>query len=99
MATDIAARCIDIDLLSHVIIYDVPHEPESYVHRIGRTGRAGATGQAIMFCEPEELKYLKQVLKLIDKQIPLVVEHPYHLDLSSHTPTSSSSVRPSQKFR
>lgn len=99
VATDIAARGIDIDLLSHVIIYDVPHEPESYVHRIGRTGRAGATGQAIMFCEPEELKYLKQVLKLIDKQIPLVVEHPYHLDLSSHTPTSSSSVRPSQKFR
>ncbi len=82
VATDIAARGIDIDLLSHVIIYDVPMEPESYVHRIGRTGRAQATGEAIMFCEPDELKYLQQVLKLIGKEIPLVTDHPYHHKMS-----------------
>jgi ATP-dependent RNA helicase RhlE len=82
VATDIAARGIDVDLLSHVIIYDVPLEPESYVHRIGRTGRAQATGQAIMFCEPEELKYLQQVLKLIGQEIPLVTDHPYHHKIS-----------------
>ncbi len=82
VATDIAARGIDIDLLSHVIIYDVPMEPESYVHRIGRTGRAQATGEAIMFCEPDELKYLQQVLKLIGKEIPLITDHPYHHKMS-----------------
>jgi ATP-dependent RNA helicase RhlE len=82
VATDIAARGIDVDLLSHVIIYDVPLEPESYVHRIGRTGRAQATGEAIMFCEPDELKYLQQVLKLIGKEIPLVTDHPYHHKMS-----------------
>lgn len=82
VATDVAARGIDINLLSHVIIYDVPLEPESYVHRIGRTGRAHATGEAIMFCEPEELKYLQQVLKLIWQEIPLVTNHPYHHQFS-----------------
>ena len=82
VATDIAARGIDIDELSHVIIHDVPLEPESYVHRIGRTGRAGLKGHAIMFCEPDEMKYLKQVIKLIHKPIPLVIDHPYHLDLN-----------------
>lgn len=81
VATDIAARGIDIDELSHVIIHDVPLEPESYVHRIGRTGRAGLKGQAMMFCEPDEVKYLHQVIKLIHKPIPLVIDHPYHLDL------------------
>jgi ATP-dependent RNA helicase RhlE len=80
VATDIAARGIDIDELSHVIIHDVPLEPEVYVHRIGRTGRAGLKGHAIMFCEPEEVKYLNQITKLIRKDIPLVKEHPYHLD-------------------
>ncbi|CAG0907882.1 unnamed protein product, partial [Darwinula stevensoni] len=84
VATDIAARGIDIDELSHVIIHDVPLEPESYVHRIGRTGRAGLKGHAIMFCEPDEMKYLKQVTKLIHRDIPLVKDHPYHLDLG-HT--------------
>jgi ATP-dependent RNA helicase RhlE len=90
VATDIAARGIDVDLLSHVIIYDVPLEPESYVHRIGRTGRAQATGEAIMFCEPDELKYLQQVLKLIGKEIPLITDHPYHHKMSlTARPTST----------
>ena len=77
VATDIAARGIDIDELSHVIIYDVPLEPEVYVHRIGRTGRAGLQGDAVMFCEPEEVKYLNQITKLIGKDIPLVTGHPF----------------------
>ncbi len=78
VATDIAARGIDIDELSHVIIYDVPLEPEVYVHRIGRTGRAWLQGDAIMFCEPEEVKYLNQITKLIGKEIPLVTGHPFY---------------------
>ncbi len=78
VATDIAARGIDIDELSHVIIYDVPLEPEVYVHRIGRTWRAGLQGDAIMFCDPEEVKYLRQITKLIGKDIPLVTWHPFY---------------------
>ncbi len=78
VATDIAARGIDVNELSHVIIHDVPLEPEVYVHRIGRTGRAGLQGHAIMFCEPEEAKYLNQITRLINKDIPLVTDHPYH---------------------
>lgn len=81
VATDIAARGIDVDQLSHVIIYDVPLEPEVYVHRIGRTGRAGLEGDAIMFCEYEELKYLYQILRLIKTDIPVVTQQPYHVDL------------------
>jgi len=77
VATDIAARGIDIDELSHVIIYDVPLEPEVYVHRIGRTWRAGLQGDAIMFCDQEEVKYLNQITKLIGKDIPLVTGHPF----------------------
>jgi len=96
VATDIAARGIDVDLLSHVIIYDVPLEPESYVHRIGRTGRAQATGQAIMFCEPEELKYLQQVLKLIWQEIPVVIDHPYHhqITITNQSATKSKPPKP-----
>lgn len=82
VATDVAARGIDINLLSHVIIYDVPLEAESYVHRIGRTGRAHASGQAIMFCTPEELKYFQEVIKLIGQEIPLVKDHPHHHEFS-----------------
>jgi len=81
VATDVAARGIDVDELSHVIIYDVPLEPEVYVHRIWRTWRAGLEWEAIMFFEPEEMKYFKQVMKLIDQDIPLVKDHPYHLDI------------------
>jgi ATP-dependent RNA helicase RhlE len=92
VATDIAARGIDIDELSHVIIHDVPLEPESYVHRIGRTGRAGLSGHAIMFCDAEEIKYLRQVTKLIGKEIPLITDHPYHADIKeSNIPKKPSS--------
>jgi ATP-dependent RNA helicase RhlE len=77
VATDIAARGIDIDELSHVINFNLPNIPETYVHRIGRTGRAGLSGVAISFCEFEEIPYLKDIQKLIGKTIPEVKDHPY----------------------
>lgn len=77
IATDIAARGIDVDQLSHVINYELPNVPETYVHRIGRTGRAGHEGIAISFCESEELPYLKDIQKLIGKTIPVVKDHPF----------------------
>lgn len=69
IATDIAARGIDVDHLSHVINYELPNVPETYVHRIGRTGRAGRSGVAYSFCDAEEVPYLKDIQKLIGKQI------------------------------
>lgn len=72
VATDIAARGIDVDNLSHVINYEIPNIPETYVHRIGRTGRAGMSGTAISFCDPEERAYLKDIQKLIGKTIPVM---------------------------
>lgn len=77
VATDIAARGIDIDELSHVINYDLPDVPETYVHRIGRTGRAGASGIAISFCDWSEKILLTEIEKLIRKQVPVVKGHPY----------------------
>lgn len=77
VATDIAARGIDVDSLSHVINYELPNIPETYVHRIGRTGRAGASGAALSFCDMEERAYLRDIHKLIDQTIPVVEEHPY----------------------
>ncbi len=77
VATDIAARGIDVDELTHVINYEVPNEPETYVHRIGRTGRAGAFGTAFTFVEEEERAYLQDIQKLIRKQIDVDQEHPY----------------------
>jgi ATP-dependent RNA helicase RhlE len=77
VATDIAARGIDIEELSHVINFNLPNIPETYVHRIGRTGRAGLSGIAISFCEIEEIPFLKDIEKLIGKTIPEVKDHPY----------------------
>lgn len=79
VATDIAARGIDIDELSHVINYDLPNIPETYVHRIGRTGRAGLSGTALSFCDEEERVYLKDINKLISTPIPIVEDHPFHM--------------------
>jgi ATP-dependent RNA helicase RhlE len=79
VATDIAARGIDIDELSHVINFDLPNVPETYVHRIGRTGRAGTTGTAISFCDWSEKIFLKDIQKLIRKTIPVVKDHPYDI--------------------
>ena len=77
VATDIAARGIDVDNLSHVINFDLPNIPETYVHRIGRTGRAGANGIAISFCDAEEREFLRDIHKLINKAIPVVADHPF----------------------
>ena len=77
VATDIAARGIDVDDLTHVINYEIPNIPETYVHRIGRTGRAGAKGTAFSFCDLDEKVYLKDIHKLIAKNIPVVNDHPY----------------------
>lgn len=77
VATDIAARGIDVEAISHVINFDLPEVPETYVHRIGRTGRAGATGIAMSFCDHEEMDYFNGIQKLIKLQIPLAEDHPY----------------------
>ncbi|MEO8852739.1 MAG: DEAD/DEAH box helicase [Ginsengibacter sp.] len=77
VATDIAARGIDVDDLSHVINFELPNVPETYVHRIGRTGRAGNFGSALSFCDMEERAYLRDIHKLIDQTIPVVKDHPY----------------------
>jgi ATP-dependent RNA helicase RhlE len=85
VATDIAARGIDVDNLSHVINYELPNVPETYVHRIGRTGRAGASGIALSFCDAEEKAYLKDIQKLIAMNIPVVTDHPYAMSNTSLT--------------
>ncbi|MES2730817.1 MAG: DEAD/DEAH box helicase [Bacteroidota bacterium] len=94
IATDIAARGIDVDEITHVINYELPNEPETYVHRIGRTARAGASGIALSFCEEEERPYLKDIQKLIAQTIPVVSDHPFVSDV---TVASSSEVRAAQK--
>lgn len=81
VATDIAARGIDIDELTHVINYELPNVPETYVHRIGRTGRAGLSGMAISFCDYEEKIILKDIQQLIGKIIPVVSGHPFDVPL------------------
>lgn len=98
VATDIAARGIDIDELSHVVNYDLPNIPETYVHRIGRTGRAGLGGTAISFCDFDELVFLKDIEKLIGKHITEVKDHPYPMLIKTATPKKSnaSKRRPSQ---
>ena len=90
VATDIAARGIDIDELSHVINFDLPDVPETYVHRIGRTGRAGNTGIAISFCDAEEREELRDIQKLIGKSIPVVSEHPFHLSIAAMSQSSAA---------
>lgn len=77
VATDIAARGIDVDLLSHVINYEIPEVPETYVHRIGRTGRAGASGIAISFADGEEMQDWRNILKLTGQKIPVIEGHPF----------------------
>jgi ATP-dependent RNA helicase RhlE len=77
VATDIAARGIDIDGLTHVINFDIPTSRRPTYHRIGRTGRAGASGKALSFCDHEEKAFLRDITKLIARQIPVVEDHPF----------------------
>jgi len=87
VATDIAARGIDVDDLQFVINFEIPNIAETYVHRIGRTGRAGAKGTAFSFCDAEEKAYLKDIEKLISKKIPVVEDHPF--PLIDHNPIAA----------
>ncbi len=98
VATDIAARGIDVDNLSLVINYELPNIPETYVHRIGRTGRAGASGSAISFCDQEEKEFLRDIQKLIAKPVPVIEDQPYAMD-SSMTPVRHSAAPKSQGNR
>jgi ATP-dependent RNA helicase RhlE len=94
VATDIAARGIDIDDLTHVINFELPNVAETYVHRIGRTGRAGASGTALSFCDLEEKEFLRDIQKLIARKIPVVEDHPHVLygGISMETASTTSAT-------
>ncbi len=95
VATDIAARGIDIEDITHIINYELPNAPETYVHRIGRTARAGAVGDAISFCSAPERDYLRAIEKLIRQPITVVRDHPYHSERAMHA--SGQAARPLPK--
>lgn len=97
VATDIAARGIDVDELSHVINYEIPNIPETYVHRIGRTGRAGLSGVALSFCDAEEKAFMKDIHKLISRAIPVVENHPYPMIDQNITKTPDQNRPKEQK--
>ncbi|MBN9684950.1 MULTISPECIES: DEAD/DEAH box helicase [unclassified Corallococcus] len=94
VATDIAARGIDIDGLSHVFNYDLPNVPEQYVHRIGRTGRAGASGQAVSFCDSEERAYLRDIERTIRRSVPVVADAAFRSHLPPPLPGDVEESRP-----
>jgi ATP-dependent RNA helicase RhlE len=93
VATDIAARGIDVESISHVINYDLPNIPETYIHRIGRTGRAGASGIAFSFCDTEERAYLIDIERLTQQHVPVVKDHPYRSSLTPPLPTDLNPQR------
>lgn len=99
VATDIAARGIDIDELKHVFNFDLPNVPETYVHRIGRTGRAGNEGIAISFCAADERKELKDIEKLAAIKIPVVDEHPYPMDPNAAPEKAAKPTRNNRQRR
>lgn len=89
VATDIAARGIDVDQLSYMVNYDLPNQPETYVHRIGRTGRAGLSGNAFSFCDHDERPFLQDILKLTKQDIPVVEDHPYAISFGPYSAASA----------
>jgi len=95
VATDIAARGIDIDDLAFVVNFEIPNISETYVHRIGRTGRAGASGKAVSFCDIEERMYLRDIQKLISMQIPVETDHPFPAE--NHVPDAMPKSKPQQQ--
>jgi len=95
VATDIAARGLDVDGITHVVNYDLPEEPETYVHRIGRTARAGADGDAVSFCAARERDWLRGIEKMIRKPIPVEINHRYHSETARHA--SGAEARPEPK--
>jgi len=94
VATDIAARGIDIEELPLVINYDLPNIPETYVHRIGRTGRASASGTAISFCDSEERVFLRDIQKLIQQNIPVITNHPFLIDEPEEASENEQAEKP-----
>ncbi|VAX23660.1 ATP-dependent RNA helicase RhlE [hydrothermal vent metagenome] len=94
VATDVAARGIDVDGITHVINYELPNEPESYVHRIGRTARADAEGTAISFCDIEERGYLGSIEHVIKISVPVDADHPYHSEKIASSSKRSTSHGP-----
>lgn len=96
VATDIAARGIDIDELALVINFEIPNIAETYVHRIGRTGRAGASGKAISFSDYEEKAYIRDIQKLIDQKIPVVEDHGYPMEFFEIPEKKPQQRRPSR---
>ncbi len=82
VATDVAARGIDVDGISHVVNYELPIEPENYIHRVGRTGRAGNSGIAISFCDPSDMRLLRPIESLIKQAIEVDADHDYHIDVT-----------------
>src|SRR5690606_41727725 len=99
-ATDSAARGIDVDELKNEINLELPNIPETYVHRIGRTGRAGASGTAWSFCDEEERPFLNDILKLTQQEIPLVEDHPYPLYFNKlAVPSSVKKTKTKESFR
>lgn len=98
VATDIAARGIDVDNITHVINYEIPDEPESYIHRIGRTGRAGASGTAISLCEAQERESMRDIERLIRRPIKVVEDHPFHSHIAQ-TATGKAARRPPRSMQ
>ena len=94
VATDIAARGVDVDDISHVINFELPNEPESYVHRIGRTARAGSEGIAISFCDPSERTYLRDIERLVKRQIAVAT---HDLPAGSLAPANANEERRSHR--
>jgi ATP-dependent RNA helicase RhlE len=94
VATDIAARGIDVDCVSHVINFELPNEPESYVHRIGRTARAGARGVALSFCDAAERTYLRDIERLTRTPIAVVEKHPFALSAGCLAAEPAPAPRP-----
>jgi len=97
VATDIAARGIDVDGVTHVINFELPDEPECYVHRIGRTARAGATGVAISMCDQEERVNLREIEQTIRMRVPVIIDHPHHCPAIAKAPASNAKKAPQGK--
>ena len=97
IATDVASRGIDVTGITHVINYDLPNEPESYVHRIGRTARAGASGAAISFCGIGEKIHLRNIERLLKRAVPKCKDHSFHSDFIAKAVTQTKQTRPRRR--
>jgi len=99
IATDVAARGIDIVNVDAIINFDIPNIPETYVHRIGRSGRAGKSGIAFSFCSPDENSYIKSIEALIEKKIKIIDDHPYLISRPKHTKKQPNTISKNKKGR